>query len=472
MRRFYKIVILTAVNGPGEVLTVTVERMAPAGDGIAKAEGSARVVFVPGAAPGDRAEVEVFETKANFARARIKKLLRAGPERVDPRCPHHAAPGRTGPFCGGCDWQHLAYEAQLARKREIVADCVRRLGKFPDADALVRPTLAAPKPWGYRNKVQIPFGAGPRMGFFSAGSREIVDLKECPIQPDLSFRIALSVKKQAQERGWSFYDGKTGRGWLRHLYARTNSEGRALVALVTTRQEFPDREVFAAELRAAHPEIIGIHQNVQPERTSVVLGPHWRRLWGARDLEETLGRFHFNASPGAFLQVNTPAAEVLYEEAKKAALEGGAKFPVGLDLYCGVGTLTLWLSDAFPKVLGVEENRDAVADAWRNAERNGVKNARFLAGRAEAALPRLAKELPEKVCAVVDPPRVGLSQPVRRFLTDRKVRRLVYVSCDPATFSRDAGFLAHSGFVLRRVQPVDLFPQTSHVELVALLDRK
>lgn len=458
----------------GQTLTVKVDRMAPAGDGLAKAEGSNRVVFVPGAAPGDRLEVEVFDSKSSFARARIKKVLSSGPERIDPPCRHHGAPNRPGPACGGCDWQHIAYESQLKHKRAVVVDCVGRIGKFPEAEKLVLETLRAPKPFGYRNKVQIPFLAGPsgpKMGFFSAGTREIVEMQECPIQPDLSARIALTVKEMAVARRWTYWDGQ-GRGWLRHLYIRTNAEGRAIVALVTTHQEFPDREVFAAELRAKHPEIEGIHQNVNSERTSVVLGPVWRRLWGQRELEETLGRFRFTASPGAFLQVNTPAAEVLYDAAKDAVKEGGRKFAAGLDLYCGVGTLTLWMADCYPKIVGVEENKDAISDAYRNAERNRVNNARFKAGRAEAVLPKLAKEIPDNVCAVVDPPRVGLSQPVRRFLTDRKIKRLVYVSCDPATFARDAGYLCHSGYVLRRVRPVDLFPQTSHVELVALLDRK
>lgn len=458
----------------GETLTVKVDAMAPAGDGVARAEGSGRVVFVSHAAPGDRLEVQTLEAKSSFARGRIVKLLAAGPDRIDPPCRHHAAPSRPGPACGGCDWQHLSYEAQLREKRALVVDCVRRIGKFEGAEALVRPTKAAPKPWGYRNKVQIPFGNGPHgpvMGFFSAGTRAIVDMKECPIQPELSVRLAFTVKRMALERGWTFYDGKTGKGWLRHLYIRTNAEGRAIVALVVTRGEFPDRESFSAELRAQHPEVIGVHLNVQQERTSVVIGDQWRRLWGAREIEETMGRFKFAVSPGAFLQVNTPSAEVLYDEAKAAVREGGRKFPMGLDLYCGVGTLTLWLADAFPKIVGVEENRDAVQDAYRNAERNGVRNARFKAGRAESVLPKLANELTKECAAVVDPPRIGLSQPVRRFLTDKRLRRLVYVSCDPATFARDAGYLSHSGYVLKRVQPVDLFPQTSHVELVALLDR-
>ncbi|MDX6769593.1 MAG: 23S rRNA (uracil(1939)-C(5))-methyltransferase RlmD [Elusimicrobiota bacterium] len=455
-----------------ETLTVKVDKLAPTGEGIARAEGSPRVIFVPQTVPGDTAQVEIVEAKSSFARGKVVKILSTGPQRVDPACPHHAAPSRQGPFCGGCDWQHLAYEAQLEHKRSVVVDCVERLGGLKGVE--VAKTLPSPKPWGYRNKVQIPFygePGAPLMGFFSAGSRQIVDMRECPIQPELSVQIALTVKRLAKERRWPLYDGKTGRGWLRHLFIRTNAEGQALVGLVVTRKEFPDRESFAAELRAQHPEVIGIHQNVQQERTSVVLGPEWKRVWGAREIEETIGRFRFAVSPGAFLQVNTPAATVLYDAAKAAVKEGGKRWPMGLDLYCGVGTLTLWMSDVFPKCIGVEENHEAVKDAWRNAERNGVKTVRFTSGRAEAALPRIAGEIPDGVCVVVDPPRIGLSQPVRRFLTERKIKRVVYVSCDPATFARDAKYLAQSGYKLVRVQPVDLFPQTSHVELVGLLDR-
>jgi 23S rRNA (uracil1939-C5)-methyltransferase len=227
-----------------------------------------------------------------------------------------------------------------------------------------------------------------------------------------------------------------------------------------------------SRLREAFPEILGIHHNVQPLKTSVILGPHWRRLWGASAMEERLGKFSFMVSPGAFLQVNTAAAAVLYDCARQALAEGGRSFDQVLDLYCGVGTLTLWLAQPAPKIIGVEENRDAVRDAWKSAERNHVRNARFTGGRAEAVLPRLFREgLGNSLAVVVDPPRAGLTVPVLRFLTRPSVRRVVYVSCDPATFARDAGYLCRSGFSLARVQPVDLFPQTSHVELVGLLDR-
>jgi len=457
----------------GEKLVVTVERLAPEGEAIARAEGSSRVVFVPSGVPGDRLEVEVSSAKSSFARARILKVLEAGPERISPPCPLHFDPGRPGPACGGCDWQQLGYEAQLRHKREIVLDALKRIAKL--RDAAVAPTLASPQAWAYRNKVQIPFGLPkgarrPLAGFYAAGSHQIVDFEACPVQPELSVRIALKVKDLAGRFHWPVYDEKTGRGWLRHLFVRTTSEGKALAALVTRSEEFPRRQEFLGEMKSDFPELVSLYQNIQPLRTSVILGPAWRHLWGERTIEEKIGRFSFLVSPGSFLQVNTPAACLLYDSALSCARQGGP-LDLALDLYCGAGTLTLWLSEAFQRLIGVEENRQAVRDAWRNAGRNKVKNVRFLGGRVEAVLPRLKGELPARCAAIADPPRSGLGVPVLRFLTGPAIRRLVYVSCNPATFARDAGYLVHSGFKLLSVQPVDLFPQTSHVELVGLLDR-
>jgi len=456
-----------------EIATVVAERMAPEGEAIARVPGSARVIFVPYAVPGDKLEVEILAAKSSFARGRILRLLEPGPERIAPPCPHHFAPGRGGLACGGCDWQQLAYEAQLRHKRELVRDCLSRIGKLGQTD--VAATIPSPQPWGYRNKVQIPFGKeGGRItaGFYAAGSHKIVDFKTCAVQPELSVRIALKVKELAGMFAWPIYEEDSGRGWLRHLFVRTNSEGKALAALVTRTTEFPRREEFVALMRDAFPEIIGMHQNVQPLKTSVILGPLWKTTWGERSIREKVGRFKFLVSPGAFLQINTQAAELLYDAALAAAKSGGERFEQALDLYCGAGTLTVWLASAFPRVTGIEENHDAVKDAWKNAELNGIKNVRFSSGRAEAVLPRLRGGLSGRIAVVVDPPRMGLSQSVLRLLTAPPIKRLVYVSCNPATFARDAAFLCGSGFKLSSVQPVDLFPQTSHVELVGLLDRK
>lgn len=466
---------MTALSNP-ERLTVQVLRMAAEGEAVAKADGSPRVIFVAYAVPGDVLEVEITQAKSSFARARILKILKSGPERVTPACPLHFDPSRPrARACGGCDWQQLNYQAQLRHKREIVLDCLGRIGKF--RDPIVTETIPSPNPWGYRNKVQIPFGPAPEgrrpvAGFYAPNSHDIVDLEACPVQPELSVRLALKIKDLAEALGWRAYDEKTGEGWLRHLFIRTNAEGRALAALVTRGPEFPKRDEFIAAVRQSFPEVVGLHRNIQPLRTSVILGPRWERLWGAGQIEERIGRFSFLVSPAAFLQVNTPAAEKLYAAAVDALTRSGLRCPLVLDLYCGAGTLSLWAAQAAPKVIGVEENRQAVRDAYQNAERNSVRNVRFYAGRAEAVLPRLEKEgLPAACAAIVDPPRMGLSSSALRLLTTPRLRRLVYVSCDPATFARDAAFLCRSGFRLSGVQPVDLFPQTSHVELVGLLDR-
>ncbi|MDE1976499.1 MAG: 23S rRNA (uracil(1939)-C(5))-methyltransferase RlmD [Elusimicrobia bacterium] len=462
------------MSGQKEVLRLRVERMAPEGEAIARAEGSSRVVFVPYGAPGDMIEAEITAAKGTYARAQIRRVLEPGPDRIEPPCAIHFRPGMAGRFCGGCDWQHLGYEAQLKHKRGIVEDCLRRIGKMSDVE--VRPTLASPHIWGYRNKVQIPFGFTDKgeiaAGFYSPQSHSIADFSACPVQPDLAVRLALKAKAAAQSRGWQVYDEKSGRGWLRHFFARTNARGQALVALVARTPDFPDRDSFIGELRGNEPSLASIYLNVHPEKTSAVLGPRWIRLWGAPRIEEQIGEFSFSASPGAFLQVNTPAAEVLYACARKALTEGAGRFGRVLDLYCGVGTLAVWLASAADKIIGIEENSEAVQDAWANARRNGVKNARFVSGRVETSLARVSRELSGACAAVVDPPRQGLLPGALRALTHRAFERVVYVSCNPATFARDAGLLSRAGYKLEQVQPVDLFPQTSHVELVGLLRRK
>ena len=456
-----------------ERLVVKAERIAPEGEAIARAEGSTRVLFVAHGVPGDTLEVEVTEAKSSFARASIRRVVTPSPQRVVPPCPLHFEPGRPGPACGGCDWQQLEHKAQLAQKREIVLDCLRRIAKMPDVS--VGETLASPQQWRYRNKVQIPFGKGPQgrpvAGFYAVGSHRIVDFQDCPVQPELSVKIALKIKELAGKFDWPIYDEDRRSGWLRHLFVRTNAKGQALAALVTTSDAFPKRDETMRELKAAFPDLIGFWQNIQPEKTSVILGPKWRHLWGAEQIEETIGKYTFLVSPGAFLQINTGAAGVLYDAAAAALADDGAKFDLALDLYCGTGTLTLWASPYARRVIGVEENRDAVKDAWKNAERNGVKNVKFLVGRVESVLPRLRDEVSGDAAALVDPPRAGCDMRALRALTHRSIRRVVYVSCNPATFARDALYLGQAGFTLAGVQPVDLFPQTSHVELVARFDR-
>jgi len=465
------------VSEPGGTIEVRVERMAPEGQGLARAEGSGRVVFVPCAAPGDRLRVVVESVQKGYALARAEEVLEPGPDRVEPSCPLHAAAGRSGrETCGGCGWQHLSLAGQLAAKRSIVEDCLRRIGRIQDVP--VEETLPSPRPTRYRNKVLVPFGraAGrPVAGFYAPGSHRIADFQDCLVQPELSVRVVLEVKRLCGELGWEPYDVSSHSGWLRHLFVRTSEEGRALAALVTLDPSFPKRDQFVAALRAAVPEVCGVLRNIQPHRTSVVLGREWEPVWGETELEERVGSLRLRAGPEAFLQVNTPASEALYGLVSEMLFGDGWRPALAVDLYCGVGSIALWLASRADEVLGIEENRRAVEDARRNAALNGVQNARFAAGRVETALGTLRAALGPTAagtaCVVLDPPRAGCSIPVLKALRDPALARLAYVSCNPATFARDASRLAKSGWKLARLKPVDMFPQTSHVEIAALFLR-
>jgi 23S rRNA (uracil1939-C5)-methyltransferase len=460
-------------------MLVRIERMAPQGMGLGRAACSERgkVIFVPYAAPGDVVEVEMERVRPGFCQARLLRLDSPGPGRVEPPCPLHCAPGRQGPACGGCDWQHLSPQAQLEAKREVVRDCLFRIAKLRSPE--VEPVIPAPTPWRYRNKVLVPFGRGGPggvvAGFYSPGSHRIVGFEDCPVQPELSVRLVRRVRAMAASLGWSVYDEAAHSGWLRHLFVRTNSAGQAMAALVTRTPEFRGQEGFVAALRAEFPELAGLFQNVQPLKTPVVLGPSWRRLWGADRLEERLGALRLLASPAAFLQVNSPACELLYREVRDGLCADGKRPSLALDLYCGVGSIALWVADACGRVLGFDESREAVADAWENARLNGIRNARFHAGAVETQLGRIRRALggvePGGAAVILDPPRSGCAKPVLKALADPAVGRVLYVSCNPATLARDVDWLCRHRWRLSRVQPVDLFPQTSHVETLALLVR-
>lgn len=452
-----------------ETVRIRVDRIAPEGKGIGNAEGSDKIVFVAHTLPGDRVEAAIVESKDRFSRGELLKVLAPSPSRIEPRCPYHFRPG-IGDYCGGCDWQHIDYAAQLRFKRDIVLDCIKRIGKL---QSVVLETLPSPEIWRYRNKVQVPFQLrpGPQMvtaGFYMPGSHRVVEFEDCGVQPELSVAILKSVRELAAKFGWNAYDEDSGLGWLRHLYLRTNAQGEALAVLVTRTPNFPKEKEAVAELTRRHPEIKSLWQNVQEKKTSVILGPRWKKLWGRDRMSEKLGSLALEFSPGAFLQVNTRAAEVLYRTAEDFLTESGFAPALLLDVYSGVGAIALWLARKAGRVIGVEEFPQAVEDAYHNARRLKVRNVNFVLGQAETALRRMrGLDVKRPWAAVLDPPRAGCEPGVLNFLSQRRIERVVYVSCNPATFARDAQRLTASGYRLTKVQPVDLFPQTSHVELVA-----
>jgi 23S rRNA (uracil1939-C5)-methyltransferase len=453
---------------PGQRLQLEVQSLAAEGDGVGRHEGLA--VFVPQAAPGDLLEVEVTECAARYARARIVRLLRPGPDRVTPPCPIFAD-------CGGCAWQHLAYPAQLRWKRTIVCEALRRLGHVPEPEALVRPTLPADPPWRYRHKMAVPFapparpGEPPRAGFYAARSHRIVPLESCLIQHPLLDRALAETRRLAAALGVPAYDEGTRRGELRHLVGRvSHSTGQLLLCLVTARARVPWARPLAQGLMAAIPECVGVVQNIHAGPGNAILGPVTRPLVGCDRLLEVLDGLRFWVSAPSFFQVSPVQAAALYRTAVgQAALAGSEQV---LELYAGVGTLSLFLARKAGRVEAVEEVAEAVADGRHNIAANGIRNLRLHCGTAEELVPALLARGFRPDVAVLDPPRKGAAASVLQAVARAGPRRIVYVSCNPATLARDVELLRGWGYGLREVQPVDMFPQTPHVECSALLERE
>lgn len=430
-------------------------------------------VYLNYAAAGDIVQAELRRGPSHAIHGDITSLIHRGNGRVaETPCPLYFKPGmRT--WCGGCDMQHLTYDTQLEAKHIALCSlfrATRLLGKVK-----VEKPLRSPKILRYRNKIQVPFGMtrdGIVAGFFRPASHEIVDFSDCPVQDVLSVEIIRAIKKIAQRDHWTIYNEEAQTGWLRHVFIRTTSEGKALLAFVGRGEPRFNMDRIVKELTFEFPQIASVYLNIQDRQTNVIMGPKWIKLGGEGALEETIGRNKFLFYPGSFLQVNTPAAELLYKTAADL-LAMGERTPELYDLYCGVGTIGISVGRGFRFVTGIEENQGAVACAWKNAERNGAKNMRFLAGHAETVFSdTMAESLRKPVSVIVDPPRQGCAASLLKRFKNPNVRKIVYISCNPLTFVRDAEILCDNGFDLKKVQPLDLFPQTSHIELVSFFERK
>jgi len=453
--------------------TIKVDRLALEGDGVGRTEG--RVAFVPYGLPQETIEGTLLEEKKNYARYLPIAIKQASPDRATPPCPYHFRPGGNKVWCGGCDWQHLSPAFQKKSKKDLVIETLMRLGGVPNP--AVEDTLTPSEPFRYRNKVQIPFqlrNGTVIAGFFSPQSHTIVEFDDCLVQPELSVAIFKTVKQLAVQLGWAVYDEDKNRGWLRHLLIRTDKSGRALVAIVATAPHMDMKDEFVDALRNAHPSVAGIHLNVQAARTNVILGRQWMKLWGTDKLEETIGGLKFSYSIASFFQINTDSAAGLYER----AVQEGKLDPdtMVMDLYCGVGGLSLLAAKKAGYVLGVEEAPSSIQDAKENARSNNIRNAEFLAQSVQSLFSsrgshKLERFENEKLVVIVDPPRSGCDEAVTRGLLRVRPQRIVYVSCNPATLARDIKRLSER-YRLEKVIPVDMFPQTSHVEVIARLERK
>lgn len=431
------------------------------GAGVGRLEG--RVVFVPGTIRGERWEVQLLKINKNMAWARPARLLTASAQRVDPDCPHAGK-------CGGCQYRHMTYAEELCAKRQRVDDALNRLG---GAGLEIPPVLGADEPLRYRNKAQFPVSSGkkgPAIGFYRARSHDVLDVDDCLLQPEAASAIRRAVKRWMWERGVPPYDEVGGQGLLRHLYVRTNRAGEALCCLVINGKKLPHSRLLIDLLQDAVPGLAGVVVNVNTRDTNVILGGEYRTLWGRDWLEEQLCGLTFRLSVPSFFQVNRAQTERLYALALDFAGLTGTE--TVLDLYCGIGTISLTMARHAGKVVGAEIVPRAVEDAKENARRNGINNAEFFCGDAGEVAFKLAAEgvRPQVVC--VDPPRKGLRPEVPGVIAGMGPGRIVYVSCDPATLARDVKRFAELGYQAVKAQPVDLFPRTAHVETVVMLSHK
>ena len=428
-----------------------------AGEGVARLEGQA--VFVKGALQGERCQVQLLKVGKQAAWGRVEQVLTPSPGRQEPDCPQY-------PRCGGCQLRHMTYEEELAFKREKVQQALRRIGGWEGEVSVIH---GARDPFRYRNKIQFPVAEGPRVGFFRARSHDVIDAPDCLLQPLAATRLRGAFRDWMAAYEVPAYDEKAHEGLIRHLYVRVNRRGESLCAVVANGRKLPHSQALVEALRQAEPGLVGLVLAVNTEKTNVILGKEYRVLWGQDFLEDTLCGLDFRLSVPSFYQVNRDQTEVLYGRALDFAGLTGTE--TVLDLYCGIGTISLALAQTTGQVIGAEIVPQAIEDAKANAARNKVNNTRFFCGDAGSVAAQLAREgvRPQVIC--VDPPRKGLAPEVPAILASMAPERIVYVSCDPATLARDAKRLEELGYRAVKVQAVDLFPRTAHVETVLLLVR-
>ncbi len=449
-----------------QIIPLTIERLTGDGSGVGHWEGEA--VFVPGAAPGDVLQARIVKDCKRYAFGIIEALELPSPDRIPPDCPV------AGP-CGGCSLRHLAYPAELRAKEEAVADAFRRIGGL---DVTVEPILPSPEVDRYRNKVQFPVGTDksgrPCIGFYAGRSHRIVPCPDCKLQPMVLNEIGHALCALFAQYGIQPYDEAGGKGLVRHIFLRRGAHsGQIMVCLVCTRARLPHGEEIAAALCARFPDIATVLVNVNHEKTNVILGGETHVLRGPGFIEDSLCGVPVRLGPLSFYQVNTLGAERLYAVAAEYAAPGPDDLL--LDLYCGMGTIGLSMAARCRALVGVEIIPEAIESAKANAARMGsaiAAKSRFFCADAGEAAGRLAAEGLAPDIIVLDPPRKGCNEATLSAVARMAPRRLVYVSCNPATAARDAAWLGEKGYRVEKVQPVDMFPRTGHVETVVLLSHK
>ncbi|MBQ8911771.1 MAG: 23S rRNA (uracil(1939)-C(5))-methyltransferase RlmD [Clostridia bacterium] len=445
-----------------EIITLSVTDINPDGNGVGRGENG-EVVFVPLTAPGDIAKVRIIKCAKNYFVGRLEELVSPSPLRVEPDCPVYHR-------CGGCVYRHLSREAELQIKKQTVENAFKRIGHL---DVTVADTVSFDFS-RYRNKVVYPLGRNNNgdvtFGYYARHTHAIVEHETCPLQEDLFSQIAMFHVKQSEKHHIPVWNEQTGKGILRHIAMRKNRKGDYFVCF-TAAKPFPKAKLLAEELMEAFPQVIGVALNINPKGDNVIFGEETLHLAGEPTLKDTLCGKEFSISPTAFYQVNPVCTEALYQKAAEVAdlPENG----VLLDLYCGAGTIGLSMAGDSHKLCGVEIVPEAVENAKRNAKNNGRReeNTLFLCGDASLGVDACRKAFGDPDVIVVDPPRKGLSDEVIKTLLDVAPKKIVYISCNPATLAANCEKLSYT-YEIGVVTPFNMFPRTGHVESIVCLERR
>ena len=444
-------------------IKLKIESISSLGSGVGHFDNQA--VFVANTAVGDEIIAHIIKAKQNYAVGIIKKILKPSKDRIDVKC-------HSFTRCGGCAYRHISYESEKISKFLKVKDALNRIGGIK---AEMNDIIYAEETDGYRNKAQYPVGLDEKgnsvIGFYSPKSHRVCDCTNCLLQPQIFSDILRVIKKWILTSNVSVYDEKSGKGLLRHIYIRQGERTKEMmVCLVVTSERIPKKESLIKALLETDSSIKSILLNINKEKTNVILGENCVNLYGDGYITDILCGKKIRISPLSFYQVNTSQAEKLYNKAKEyAALTGEETL---LDLYCGAGTIGLSMIDGVKKLIGVEVIPQAIEDAKFNMQLNAVTNAEFICDDAKGAAQELAERGLRPDVVVVDPPRKGCSESVLEAIVQMNPKRIVYVSCDPATLARDCRLLTDMGYEVKEATPVDLFPRTVHVETVVLLSQR
>lgn len=449
-----------------DIITLEITALTNEGSGVGhykedSSDGRGMAVFVPLTAVGDVISCRVVKVLRSYAYGRVEGILTSSPDRAEDGCPVYAK-------CGGCCFRHISYEAELRAKQGFVQDAFTRLGGLSPE---FLPIQGSESPEGYRNKLQMPVSKQDGRtvcGFYSERSHRVIPVDKCALQPELFAEITRFVTEQADRLRISVYNEEKHEGVLRHIYLRRGHYSGEVCLCLVARRKVPEFERLAKAAAERFPEITGVVLNINRDRTNVILGEEEQVLFGRAEIKDTMCGVNVEISPKSFYQVNTPAAEALYRQAAEFARPEGKLL---LDLYCGAGTIGLSMAGKAHRLIGAEIVPQAVENARENADRNSVKNAEFICADAGQAAQQLERSGERPDVIILDPPRKGCSEDTLTACAGMQPERIVMISCNAATAARDCKRLAELGYTAAMVRPFDLFPRTSHVECVVLINK-